>query len=415
MKNFHSKRKICRLCESKRLVLAVPLAPTPVAEKYLSKNQLHEKELIAPLDLYMCNDCGHVQILDIIDPNFLYNDYTYASGRSKGMVNHFEKYAKEIYQKYSPSSKDLVVDIGSNDGTLLKFFKNYDLRVLGVDPATEIAAKATKDGIETIPKFFNKKLAIEICKTYGKAKIVTANNAFAHMDNLSEIMEGIKLLMDNNSIFVFEISYLLDVLEKFLLGTIFHEHHSYHSLKPLILFLNKFNMEIIDVSRNNIQGGSLIGVVQFKGGRHKKNISVEKSLDIEEKSQLTNIKTFNNFYKNLLLTKKNIKELFEKIQKQKKIIAGFGAARSGTTLITQMEIGDKIQYIVDDNLEKQGKFSPGDHILVRPTSYIYENSPDYLIILAWIHSKNIIENHQKYLDQGGSFIVCFPELKIIKK
>lgn len=413
--NLIFKRDKCRLCDSKQLVIAIPLLPTPVAEKYLAKNELDKKELFCPLDLYMCKNCGHIQLLDIVEPNFLYNNYTYSSGRSPGLVRHFESYAKDIYENYSPSDGDLVVDIGSNDGTLLKFFKKYNLKVLGIDPASEIAAKATNEGIETIPEFFNEKLAKSILNKYGKSKIITANNAFAHMDNLNEIMIGIKILMNEKSIFVFEISYLFDVIDKVLLGTIFHEHHSYHSLKPLTLFFDKFDMELIDVSRNNIQGGSLIGVVQIKRGAYKIKESVRDTLSLEKKFKLDNLDTFKNFSKNLIKTKNNIKSLIKKIKNEKKTIAGFGAARSGTTLITQMEIGDYIEYMVDDNLDKQGKYSPGDHILVRPTSYIYENFPDYMIILAWVHAKNIIENNQKYLDKGGAFIVCFPELKIIKK
>ena len=278
-----------------------------------------------------------------------------------------------------------------------------------------IANKATNEGIETLPEFFNLSLARKILSKYGKAKVITANNAFAHMDNLKEIVEGIKILMDENSIFVFEISYLVDVINKVLLGTIFHEHHSYHSIKPLIKFFENFGLEIIDITRNNIQGGSLIGVVQFKHGKYKINDSVDKIISIEKNNRIDEIDTLKNFSKKLDLIKEKIRILLNKISNEKKIIAGFGAARSGTTLISQMQIGGLIRYIVDDNQDKQGKYSPGDKIIVRPTKYIYEEIPDYLLILAWVHSKNIIRNHKKYLEMGGSFIVCFPELKIINK
>ena len=414
-KNLLSKRDNCRLCESKKLELVVPLLPTPVAEKYLDEKELKNKELFCPLNLYMCLGCGHVQLLDIVEPNFLYNNYTYSSGRSKGLVNHFKDYAKQVCKKFNPNKDSLVIDIGSNDGTLLKFFKDHDLRVLGVDPANEIALKATSEGIKTIPKFFDQDLATKIVKEYGKAKIITANNAFAHMDNLKEIMEGIKILMKEDSIFVFEISYLLDVIEKVLLGTIFHEHHSYHSITPLKQFFNNFDMELIDITRNNIQGGSLVGVVQFKKGKYNINNSVNETLKLEKEKKIDEIETFKVFANNLNITKQKVKSLFDQITQKKKIIAGFGGARSGTTLITQMQIGNMIEYMVDDNELKQGKYSPGDHILVRPTNYIYEKMPDYLVILAWVHSKNIIRNHQKYLEMGGSFIICFPELEVISK
>ncbi len=415
MSELIKKRDKCRLCESKNLHLVVPLSPTPVAEKYLTKNELDKSEIICPLDLWMCEDCGHVQLIDIVEPKYLYSNYTYSSGRSEGLVRHFKDYADYINKSYKIPKHSLIVDIGSNDGTLLKFFKEFGLITLGIDPAIEIANKATNEGIETLPEFFNLSLARKILSKYGKAKVITANNAFAHMDNLKEIVEGIKILMDENSIFVFEISYLVDVINKVLLGTIFHEHHSYHSIKPLIKFFENFGLEIIDITRNNIQGGSLIGVVQFKHGKYKINDSVDKIISIEKNNRIDEIDTLKNFSKKLDLIKEKIRILLNKISNEKKIIAGFGAARSGTTLISQMQIGGLIRYIVDDNQDKQGKYSPGDKIIVRPTKYIYEEIPDYLLILAWVHSKNIIRNHKKYLEMGGSFIVCFPELKIINK
>ena len=415
MKIVHTKRDNCRLCEENILEQVVPLEPTTVAEKYLSKDQLKDEELVCPLDLYMCESCGHVQSLDIIDPKFLYNDYTYSSGNSPGLVKHFSEYANNVIKKYNPEKNSLVVDVGSNDGTLLNFFKQNSLKVLGVDPAKEIAEKATSQGIETLPEFMNLKVAREIKAKYGLAKIVTANNAFAHSDNLIEILESIKLIMKPDGIFVFEVSYLLDVIQKVLLGTIFHEHHSYHSLIPLIKFLKKFNLEIINVERVSIQGGSLIGTAQIIGGSQKISSSVKELVDLEVKEKLNSTETLKNFAKKIKTLKKELNEIFTKIKKEGKSIVGYGAARSGTTLITQMNLGKLIDYIVDDSPQKQGKFTPGDHILVKPTSTIYEKKPDYIFILAWIHAKNIIKNNKKFLDQGGFFIICSPEIKIIGK
>ena len=410
-----SKRDVCRLCESKNLELVVPLVPTPVAEKYLTKEQLNQKEAICPLDLYMCSSCGHVQLLDIIDPNFLYSDYTYSSGNSSGLVQHFKEYADKIVNKYKPKKNSLVIDVGSNDGTLLYFFKNYRLKVLGVDPAKEIAEKATSKGIKTLPEFMNMELSQSIKKEHGLAKIITANNAFAHMDDLSGMLESIKALLSDDGIFVFEVSYLLDVIQKILLGTIFHEHHSYHSLKPLIKFMKRFNMEIIDVERVSIQGGSLIGTAQISGGPYKISSSVKKIVELEEREKLDKPETIKKFSQKMKKLKDELGNMLADYKNQGKTIAGFGAARSGTTLITQMGIGKLLDFIVDDSPEKQGKFTPGDHILVRPTNAIYQKKPDYLFILAWIHAKKIIENNKRYIDEGGHFIICFPEIKIIGK
>ena len=371
-----SKRDVCRLCENTNLELVVPLAPTPVAEKYLTEEQLDQKEMICPLDLYMCKSCGHVQLLDVIDPKFLYSDYTYSSGNSSGLVQHFKEYADKIIDKYKPKKNSLVVDIGSNDGTLLRFFKNYGLKVLGIDPAKEIAEKTTSSGIKTLPEFMNIELSQSIKKEYGLAKIITANNSFAHSDDLIGMLKSIKALMSSDGIFIFEVSYLLDVIQKVLLGTIFHEHHSYHSLKPLIKFMKRFNMEIIDVERVTIQGGSLIGTAQITGGPHKISPSVKKLVELEAKEKLDKPETIKNFAKKMKKLKDELGSMLANYRSQGKTIAGFGAARSGTTLITQMGIGKLLDFIVDDNPEKQGKFTPGDHILVRPTNAIFEKKPD---------------------------------------
>ena len=415
MEITRSKRSVCRLCESKNMELVIPLAPTPVAEKYLTKNQVDQKEIICPLDLYMCKSCGHVQLLDIVDPKFLYSDYTYSSGNSSGLVQHFKEYADKIIDKYKPNENSLVIDVGSNDGTLLGFFKKYGLKVLGVDPAKEIAEKATSKGIKTLPEFMNIELSQRIKNEYGLAKIITANNAFAHMDDLIGMLKSIRALMRTDGIFVFEVSYLLDVIQKVLLGTIFHEHHSYHSLKPLMKFMKRYDMEIIDVERVTIQGGSLIGTVQLVGGPHKISSSVGKLIELEEKYKLDNTETLKIFSYRMKKLKNELGSMLANYKKQGKTIAGFGAARSGTTLITQMGIGKMLDFIVDDNPEKQGKFTPGDHILVKSTNTIYEKRPDYLFILAWIHAKKIMRNNKKYIDEGGHFIICFPEVNIIGK
>jgi hypothetical protein len=229
------------------------------------------------------------------------------------------------------------------------------------------------------------------------------------------MLKSIKALMSSDGIFIFEVSYLLDVIQKVLLGTIFHEHHSYHSLKPLIKFMKRFNMEIIDVERVTIQGGSLIGTAQITGGPHKISPSVKKLVELEAKEKLDKPETIKNFAKKMKKLKDELGSMLANYRSQGKTIAGFGAARSGTTLITQMGIGKLLDFIVDDNPEKQGKFTPGDHILVRPTNAIFEKKPDYLFILAWVHAKKIIENNKRYLDEGGHFIICFPEIKIIGK
>lgn len=410
-----SRRKTCRLCDSANLELAVSLAPTPVAEKYVTKEQLGQKEELYPLDLYMCLDCGHVQLLDVIDPEFLFDNYTFLTSNTGGLVQHFEECAESIFRRYQPTTNALAVDIGSNDGTFLRCFQKRGLSVLGVDPAREIAQKATNSGIETLSAFLTPSLACQIKKKYGNASIVTAFNVFAHADDLTSMAESVKEMLAPKGIFVFEVSYLLDIIDRMLIGTIFHEHLSYHSVKPMMKFLRRCGMEFIDVERVTIQGGSLIGVAQLIGGPHSINSSVGELLKLEDERGIDRLETLKVFATRFQKLKDELRDMLADYKRQGMTIAGFGAARSGTTLISQMGLGKMLSFIVDDNPRKQHKFTPGDHIPVLPTKAIYEQRPEYVFILAWVHGKKIIENNKKYLDQGGHFIICFPEVQVIGK
>jgi len=342
------------------------------------------------------------------------DSYTYESSNTPSLVRHFEKYADNVYKRIQPANDALAVDIGSNDGAFLRFFQKRGMQVLGIDPAKEIAGKATRSGIKTLPEFLSRDLAVKIKKEYGPASIVSANNVFAHADDLAGMVENVREMLASDGVFVFEASYLLDVIDRMLLGTIFHEHLSYHSVKPLKQFLQCHGMELIDVERVSIQGGSIIGTVQLIGGSRPVSSSVEELLELEEMHGLDRLETLKDFADRLKGLKKRLGGMMADYKNKGKTIAGFGAARSGTTLISQMELGEMLSFIVDDNPEKQNKYSPGDHIPVLPTKAIYEQKPEYVFILAWIHAKKIIENNRKYLDEyGGHFIVCFPDIEVI--
>ena len=413
MKISVSRRKTCRLCDGTKLELVVPLLPTPVAEKYVTRENLDGQQESYPLDLHMCLECGHVQLLDVVDPRFLFNDFTYASGNTKALVRSFEEAAETTCSRYRVAPQSLVVDIGSNDGSLLRCFQKRGMRVLGVDPATEIAQRATDSGIPTLVDFLTPDLAHKIREEHGPAAIVCAFNVFAHADDLAGMTDSIRGLMRLDGVFVFEISYLLDVLDRMLLGTIFHEHLSYHSVKPMVAFLRRHGMELIDVQRVMIQGGSVIGTAQLIGGPHVATASVKELLAIEEARGLDRPATLKKFATRLQNLKRQLGDMVTDLQRQGKTIWGYGAARSGTTLISQMNLGKVIRFIVDDSPDKQGKFSPGDHIPILPSKALYQQKPDYAFILAWIHAPKIVENNQAFLKQGGRFILCFPEIQVI--
>ncbi len=408
-----TKRDTCRLCDSSRLELVVPLAPTPVAEKYVTADDSANVTPRYPLDLHICLDCGHVQMRDIVDPAFLFDDYTYRSGNTKRIIDHFDEIAETTIGRYGIRSGGLVVDIGSNDGSLLGRFKERGMKVLGVDPAREIAQRAIDSGVPTLTEFMSVELARKIKAEHGPASVVCAFNVFAHNDDLAGMAESIRELLAPDGVFVFEASYLLDILDRMLLGTIFHEHVSHHSVKPMVSFLQRHGMELIDVQRNSIQGGSIVGTVQLAGGAHPVSDNVNELLSIEAERKLDQAETLKAFGDNLKALKQQLDSLIFDLQAQGKTIWGYGAARSGTTLIAQMDLGKVIEHIVDDSPDKQNRLSPGDHIPVLPTSALYEKKPDYTFILAWIHAQPIIQNNRKYIEGGGRFIVCVPKIEVI--
>jgi 2-polyprenyl-3-methyl-5-hydroxy-6-metoxy-1,4-benzoquinol methylase len=263
-KVFH--RSTCRLCDGADVERVVDIAPIPLAEKYLTAEQIHEPPELYPVDLYQCRTCGHVQIMDVIDPATLWQDFTYRSGQTQGIVDHLEMVAQQVVERRKPPPGSLVVDIGSNDGTFLNAFRKRGFKVLGVDPAKEIAREASARGIETLAELVTPELAAKIRTERGPANVVTVFNTFAHADDMAGMAESIRCLLAPDGVFLFEVQYLLDIIDHVLLGTIIHEHLCHHSLKPLASFLLRHGIEVIDVERNTIQMGSLIGTAQLQGG-----------------------------------------------------------------------------------------------------------------------------------------------------
>lgn len=412
-KNLCRRRKTCRLCGGTNLALVLELAPTPPANAFIPREELDGPQPLFPLDVFFCKDCCHVQLLDVVDPSVLFENYVYVSGTSPSFVAHFEAYAKCILDQFKPAPGSLVMDIGSNDGTLLRFFQQAGMRVLGVDPARHIAEEATRKGIETLPAFFSPKLAAEIRAQHGPASVITANNVFAHIDNLEAIVEGIRTLLAPGGVFVFEVSYLADVFEKTLFDTIYHEHLDYHSVKPLVPFFQRLGMELIEAVRVGSHGGSLHGIAQLKGGPHPVGKSVAEAVACEKKLGLDRSETFRQFGRNINALKTDLGKLLRELKAKGKRIAGFGAPAKATTLMYHFEIGpDLIDFIVDDSPLKQGLFTPGFHVPVLPSAAMYEQRPDYVLILAWNFAGLVMKNHRAYTDAGGHFIVPIPQLEV---
>ncbi|MBT5940988.1 MAG: class I SAM-dependent methyltransferase [Rhodospirillaceae bacterium] len=413
MSSLHHHRQNCRLCDSTSLTQVLSLTPTPPANAFVSEDQLQEVQSTFPLELYFCENCAHLQLLDVVDPAELFRNYVYVSGTSPSFVKHFEDYAGTCTTRFNLSPGDLVIDIGSNDGTLLKFFKSNGLKVLGVDPARAIAEKATADGIETWPEFLNQTIADRVKADRGQARLITANNVFAHADDLSSLTDSIRSLLAPDGVFVFEVSYLTDVYQDTLFDTIYHEHVSYHSALPLRQFFTSKDMDFFAAEKIASHGGSLRGMVQLAGGPHKADGSVQSLIDEEHSLALDRSETWLGYGEKINALKDQLVALLTKLKQNGKTIAGFGAPAKATTLMYHFNLGpDIVDFIADDATLKQGLFSPGLHIPVLPGQALYDKKPDYVVLLAWNFAPQIMSNHTKYLESGGHFILLLPEVKV---
>ncbi len=405
------KRDNCRLCGSRDLEPAVPMPATAIADAYVGKDQLSQPQAVYPLDLYFCRGCSHVQLLDVVDPRLMFkSDYTYLSGSSAGIVKHFREYAGALIQREKPAAGSLVVDIGSNDGTFLRNFKEAGLKVLGIDPATAVARRASESGIETLARFLDPKTAQEVRAERGAARIVTANNVFAHADDLGGMADSIRALLAPDGIFAFEVSYVVDIVDHMLLGTIFHEHLCYHAVKPMRAFLARHGLELVDVERVGIQGGSIIGYAQLAGGPRTAAPRVAELLKMEEERGIDKLETYRAFDGRIEKMKQDVSALIDTLGRKG---AGYGAARGGTALLYRLDLGRRLDFIVDDGPEKQGLFSPGHHIPIISADALYERKPDWVFLLAWVHSKAILQKHARYMEGGGRFVVAYPQVQAV--
>ena len=404
----------CRTCKRSSFIPLFSLGMTPLANAFLSKKQLDEPELYFPLELYLCRHCGLVQLGHVVSPAVLFGNYVYVSSTSSVFVGHFESYAKELVTRLKLHSDSLAVDIGSNDGILLKPFQTLGVRVLGVEPAAKIAEQARKAGIPTVSEFFSSKTALKIVNKYGKASVISANNVFAHIDDLDEVVKGVKTLLDPSGMFVIEAPYLVDFLQKNYFDLVYHEHLSYLSIRSLQALFDRFDMQVVDVQKQTVHGGSIRVFVAHKKSEHTVRPTVARYLQNEQKMKLYDGQTYSLFAKKILENKARLVGLLARLKSRGATIAGYGAPAKGNTLLNYFGIGKEVlDFIVDDSPWKQNLFTPGTHIPVVSSEMLYKKKTDYLLILAWNFAPSIIHMHKRYHEDGGRFIVPVPRPRIL--
>lgn len=410
-----SQRTTCRLCGGKKLQKVLSLGKTPLANAFVPAEARAASQPVFPLDLHLCLECGHLQLLEIVRADLLFRDYLYVSGTSPVFVEHFRRYAEEAVRIAGLKPGDPVIDIGSNDGTLLRFFKEKGMKVLGIDPARKIAEEASSKGIPTLREFFTPELAEKLKEEGWRPGVITANNVFAHADDLAAVAQGVRTLLRGDGVFLFEVSYLLDVFEKGLFDTIYHEHLSYHAVKPLAAFFRKNGLRLVGARRVDSHGGSLRGIVRTEASGPAPLPEVQQRIAEEEAAGLFRPEVYQTFSQKISDRGRTLKELLLKLKAEGKRIVGFGAPAKATTLLYSFGLGpDLLDAVIDDSPWKQGLYTPGLHIPVVPAERLYDpaNRPDCCLILAWNFAEPIIQKHQAFRQAGGRFIVPLPELEI---
>ncbi|MBT3981970.1 MAG: class I SAM-dependent methyltransferase [Bacteriovoracaceae bacterium] len=404
----------CRLCGSTDLYKFLDLGFTPPADQFRRKDQLKEPVIHYPLEVCVCDVCSFVQLNHIVTPEILYrNDYPYESSTTRQGYEHWDGFAEDVVSRFDLDKDSLVVDIGSNVGTLLSRFKSRGTKVLGVDPAANIVRMANENGIETICDFFNSESVDTITEKSGKASVITGTNVFAHIDDLSSFINNAKKLMTKKGVLIIEAPYFVNLVNKLEYDTIYHEHLSYISIKPLVPFLEKFNMEIFDVRQVDIHGGSCRIYMAEKNSRKVEPI-VGELIENEISMKLYDHKTLDEFSEKVKQNRFELTTLLSKLKSEGKTIVGVSAPAKGMTLLNYCKIGKQLLDVVTEKSKlKIGRYTPGDHIPVVTDEYLLEHQPDYALLLAWNFADEIIKNNSEYQKRGGKFIIPIPMPHIV--
>ena len=402
------------MCESSNLELFLELGFIPLVDHFLTQEELNEPEILYPLNLRICNDCGLVQLGYIVPAEKLYNEnYAYESGTTTKRRESYLELATYVCKNFDIPTNSLVVDIGSNVGVLLECFKSNGMKILGIDPSGNVVKIANSKGIETLEGFFNSKMMKKILSSKPKPHVVTATNLFAHIQNYKLFIEDLKNFMREDGIFVFQVPHFLHLLNNLEYDTIYHEHISYFGLKPLMKFFKKFDMEIFDVLETDIDGGSIrcfVGRIELREVSNNVNTILEK----EEKSQIYSKEKLKKFAIDVKNQKKQLKNLLISLKQDNKRIVGLSAPAKGMTLLNYCKIDNHIlDYVTEKSELKIGKYTPGMHIYVEPDQKLLEDKPDYALILAWNFAEEIMKNLEDFHKAGGKFIVPIPFPKII--
>lgn len=402
----------CQICAQSGLETILSFGHQPIVQNYLTATQLNEPETTYPLNFCYCPACGLAQLDYIIDPQLVFpRNYPYRTGLTNMLIRNFRSLADTLEQNYGFKDNNLIIDIGSNDGSLLQAFKEKGLRVLGIEP-TDAAKTANTNGIETIQAYFNEDVAQAAVQKHGRAAFITLTNAFAHIPDPMSIMRGIETLLDDDGLFVSESQYLLDMMEHLELDTIYHEHLRFYSLKPLQALFSASGCSIVDAERIAAAGGSIR--VYAKKGNHPSSPRVQELLAAEEHAGLYDVARLKKFAQQMVDAKHELLRLLLDCKQEGARIAAIGSPARSNTLLGFSRIDSTI---IDYACEKAGSpkiglFTPGTHIPVVDEKRLFTEQPEYALILSWHIGEEMVQLMKK-LGYRGKFIMPLPHPVII--
>lgn len=409
----YSERETCRFCEGTDLSTILNFGDVPLAGAFLAEGDLDE-EARYPLKVQFCRTCKLVQVTDLVSADVLFGNYFYFSSAIQTLREHFRNLANELAEKFSEPGNSLVVEIGCNDGVLLEPLNELGIECVGVDPASNVVASANPE-LRIVNDCFTETTAKNIYEERGGADVIVSSYSFAHIDDMLDVMRGVKVLLKEDGVLIVEVYYLGVLLDELQYDMIYHEHMSYYSLMALQWLFQRFGMEVFDVQRISLRAGTLRFYARNIGARDEpispavddlQAYELERGMDREE--------TYREFGERVHETKVDLIALLDDLKKRGERIIGYGASGRATVIMNYCNIGSQyLDFVVDDAPAKEGFYTPGTHLLIQPWSAAEDDPPSYALLFAWSFIDEVKKRRASYLEEGGHFIVPLPSPEVV--